>query len=304
MNPVLNSSSIPSPIPSKSNDENIQKTILLSNEDFSSIDLESTQNHVQRFVLTKRLRHWRSEHREFLAEFIGTFALVLLIDGVSAEQTLLNAKSWLTSSIGSGLAVLTGICLSGHVSGGHLNPAVTLAFWLFSGFPTHKIATYVIAQISGAFTAAAVLYSVILPAINQFDGGVRQVEGKFATAGIFATYSPHYVGTWTAIGSEILGTAMLLLIIMSSGHPNNIPFCTSQGFVVGLGVMILCLSLGYTSGFSLNPARDLGPRIFTSIAGWGVDVFTVHNYYALIPIFTPFLGAIVGGLVFSVFVDQ
>ncbi|KAI9018670.1 aquaporin-like protein [Phycomyces nitens] len=267
-------------------------------------DLENSHESGKYNAFLRRAKQWRFQHREFLAEFIGTFILVLLIDGVAAEQTLFGTKSWLTSSFGTGLAVLSGICLSGHISGGHINPAVTLAFWAFSGFPSRKVLVYITAQIAGAFTAAAVLYSVIIPAITEFDGGVRQTEGPQATAGIFATYSPLYVGTGAAIASEVVGTALLLLIIMSSGHPNNVPFVTSQGFVIGIGVMIICLSIGYTSGFSLNPARDIGPRLFTAIAGWGLDVFTVHNYYSLIPIFAPLLGAMLGALTFVIFVDQ
>ncbi|KAI9259696.1 aquaporin-like protein [Helicostylum pulchrum] len=255
--------------------------------------------------LIASLRSFRVKHREFLAEFIGTMILILLTCGISAEETLHIGphRSWLTVSFGSGLSVLVAVCIAGHVSGAHINPAVTVTFWAFSGFPTRKVPVYILAQLLGAFTGAALLYSIIEPAITQFDDGARQILGEFGTAGIFGTYPPLYVGIGSAIASEVIGTALLLLIIMVSGHPNNIPFRTAQGLMIAAGVMTICLGLGYTSGFSINPARDLGPRSFTAIAGWGMDVFTVHDYYSLVPMLAPILGGLIGGLIFTVFID-
>jgi glycerol uptake facilitator-like aquaporin len=155
----------------------------------------------------------------------------------------------------------------------------------------------------GAFTGAALLYCTIEPAITQFDHGQRQILGDLGTAGIFGTYPPLYVGIGSAVASEVIGTALLLLVIMVSGHPNNIPFKTAQGVMIAAGVMAICLSLGYTSGFSINPARDLGPRLFTAIAGWGFEVFTVHHYYALVPMLAPILGGLIGGFVYTIFID-
>lgn len=74
--------------------------------------------------------------------------------------------------------------------------------------------------------------------------------------------------------------------------------------MVAAGVMTICLTLGYTSGFSLNPARDFGPRLFTAIAGWGTTVFTVHHYYALVPMLAPVVGGVVGGALYTLFIDQ
>ncbi|KAG1274295.1 hypothetical protein G6F65_010550 [Rhizopus arrhizus] len=246
----------------------------------------------------RRARAFKTQHREFLAEFIGTVILVLLTCGFCAEQILNieESKSWLTSSFGSGLSVLIGICVSGHVSGAHLNPAVTIAFCIFSGFPIRKVPSYIIAQLLGAFAGAALLYIIIEPAIVQFDGGQRYILGEKSTAGIFGTYPPLYVGIGSAIASEIVGTAMLLLVIMVTGHPNNLPYKTAQGAMIALGITTISLCIGYTSGFSLNPARDFGPRLFTAIAGWGFDVFKFFQYYAFLPIFFPIFGVLFGAL--------
>ncbi|ORZ17277.1 aquaporin-like protein [Absidia repens] len=245
------------------------------------------------------------QYRQFFAEFLGTFVMILLINGISAQQTLDvgKDKSWLAISFGNGLAVLVAICISGHVSGAHLNPAVTLTFWAYSGFPRQKVLMYITAQISGAFSGAAVLYSMIEPAVDMFDNGDRQILGPKGTAGIFATYPPFYVGTFTAVSSEVIGTALLLLLIMVTGHPNNMPFCTMQGVMIAAGLMAISLGLGYTSGFSLNPARDLGPRLFTAVAGWGPGVFSVANYYSFIPSFAPIFGALLGGFCYKLFFD-
>ncbi|CAO3682447.1 unnamed protein product [Rhizopus stolonifer] len=255
--------------------------------------------------IVRRSQGFRARNREFLAEYIGTLVLVFLTCGFCAEQTLNieNSKSWLTSSLGSGLSVLIAICIAGHVSGGHLNPAITIAFTVFSGFPIRKAPSYIAAQFLGAFTGAALLYTIVEPAITQFDHGKRQILGELGTASIFGTYPPLYVGTGSAVVSEIMGTALLLMVVMVTGHPNNLPFRTAQGAMIALGITTISLCIGYTSGFSLNPARDFGPRLFTAVAGWGLDVFRVHHYYALVPMFSPILGALLGGFIYTVFID-
>ncbi|KAI8343048.1 aquaporin-like protein [Chlamydoabsidia padenii] len=251
-------------------------------------------------------RKYRTHYREYLAEFIGTCVLIILICGASAEQTLHvePSKSWLTSSIGSGLAVLIAICIVGHVSGAHINPAVTLTFYCFSGFPGKKVLGFLIAQFLGAFSGAAILYAVIRPAIDEFDHGDRQILGPHGTAGIFATFPAVYIERYASVLSEVIGTALLLLIIMATGHQNNLPFRNAQGCFIAIGIVSISLSLGYTSGFSLNPARDLGPRLFVAVAGWGSGVFTVRDYYFLVPLLSPILGGLIGGACYTIFIDQ
>lgn len=185
-----------------------------------------------------------------------------------------------------------------------MNPAITITLWFFRKFPGRNVPVYCAAQFLGAFTGAAVLYSIITPAIDQFDGGHREILGEHGTAGIFATYPPLYVGIASAVASEVVGTALLTLLVMTTGHPRNQPFCAIQGVVVASGITAILLAIGYTSGFSLNPARDIGPRVFTAIAGWGPGVFTAHHYYAIVPMFAPFLGAFVGGVFYTIFIDH
>ncbi|KAI9481154.1 MAG: aquaporin-like protein [Benjaminiella poitrasii] len=248
-------------------------------------------------------KQFKKNNREFLAEFIGTLILVLLTCGVAAEEVLLAGthRSWLTTSIGSGLAVLVAVCVAGHVSGAHLNPAITMTFCAFSSFPLRKAPAYITAQFLGAFSGAAVLYALIEPALSQFDGGRRQAFGTLGTANIFSTAAaPDMTTITSSVMSELIGTALLVLIVMVTGHPNNLPFKTAQGMMVAMGVMTLVMALGPTSGFSLNPARDLGPRVFTAVAGWGSDVFVG---YAIVVLVAPMIGGLLGGLVYTLFID-
>ncbi|KAG0171883.1 Aquaporin-3 [Apophysomyces sp. BC1034] len=276
--------------------------------DDKRLEISSTSTGLKKYYhrLLACLRRSRHKFREPLAEFLGTLVLILLINGIMAYQILIapNNMSWLTVSLGSGFAVLCAIALSGHVSGAHVNPVITLVFCLYGDFPGHKVPIYWLAQFFGGFCGSAILYVLVLPAIDHFDGGSRTILGKTGTAGIFATYPPPYVGLVSATVSEIVGTGMLVLLILSTGHPNNVPFSYVQGVMVAVGLVTIILAFGYTSGFSLNPARDLGPRLFTAIAGWGIDVFTINDYYVFVPLLAPFVGGIFGGAVYSIFIDS
>ncbi|ORX55142.1 aquaporin [Hesseltinella vesiculosa] len=261
----------------------------------------------------------RHKIRHYVAEFLGTFVMVLLVIGGAAEETvrlplIKGTPSWLLTSFSTGLAILFGLCIAGNISGGHLNPAVTITFWLFTGFPRKRVPFYILAQLLGAFAGAAVMYGIIFPTLNQFDGGKRAISGPTGTAGVFATYPPMTIldpstmtlsnaALMSSIASEVLGTALLLLVTMVSGNPNNQPFCFSQAIYIAIAVVVLVMSMGYTSGFAINPARDLGPRFFTAIAGWGFDVFTVYRYYFFVPLLAPLLGAMLGRLVYTVLID-
>src|SRR5246127_2360461 len=106
---------------------------------------------------------------ELLAEFLGTFVLIALGDGVVAMVVLLDKGGYTNITLGWGLAVTLGICVAGRVSGAHLNPAVTLALAVFRGFPWWKVLPYSIAQIAGAFLAAGLVFANYLPAFRQYD---------------------------------------------------------------------------------------------------------------------------------------
>jgi len=155
----------------------------------------------------------RGTMREVLAEFLGTFVLILFGAGVVAQYIVSKQVngSYLAINISWGLGVVMGCYVSAGVSGGHLNPAVTLAAAVHRGFPWRKVLPYVAGQFAGAFVAAAVVYVTYREGLAAFDGGVRQVLGPQGTAGIFATYPQPYLSTFPGgFIDQVVGTAILV----------------------------------------------------------------------------------------------
>jgi MIP family channel proteins len=193
-----------------------------------------------------------------------------------------------------------GIYASAGVSGAHLNPAVTLAFAAFRGFPWRKVPAYCLAQLAGAFTGALVTFVTYREALSAFDGGLRQVAGDKATAGIFATYpQPFLSAVPGGFVDQVVGTALLLLVIFALGDRRNAGPATLGPVLVGALVVGIGMTFGFNAGYAINPARDLGPRIFTAIAGWGGEVFRAGGGWWWVPIVAPCLGALLGGLAYD-----
>src|SRR4051795_1901708 len=147
--------------------------------------------------------------REMLAEFLGTFVLIVFGVGVVAQFVLSKgvAGSFLSINIAWGLAVTMGCYVSAGVTGAHLNPAVTLSLAAHRQFPWRKVLPYSLAQLAGAFVASAVVYVTYHEALNAFDGGVRQVLGPQGTAGIWATYPQPFLSVFpSGVIDQIVGT--------------------------------------------------------------------------------------------------
>jgi MIP family channel proteins len=245
--------------------------------------------------------------REALAEFLGTFVLIAFGAGVVAQTVLSHDKngSYLAINVAWGIAVTLGCYVAGGVSGAHLNPAVTVALVVHRGFPTRKVVPYVVAQTAGAFTAAAVVFLTYREAWDAFDGGVRQVTGPLATAGVFATYPQPFLSLAGGFVDQVVGTALLMAVIFAFGDARNQPPAPGTGPVlVGLLVMGIGMGFGFNSGYAINPARDLGPRLFTAIAGWGGDVFRAGNGWWWVPLVAPPIGAVLGGFLYDAAVGK
>ena len=182
-----------------------------------------------------------------------------------------------------------------------MNPAVTLALAAHRGFPWTKVAPYSLAQIAGAFAASAVVYVTYIEALTAFDGGVRQVLGPQATAGIWATYPQPFLSTFPGgFIDQVVGTALLVGVIFAISDARNVPPPAGLApLIVGLLVAVIGMSFGFNSGYAINPARDFGPRLFTAVAGWGGDVFRVANYWSWVPIVAPVAGAVAAGWVYD-----
>jgi MIP family channel proteins len=246
--------------------------------------------------------------REMLAEFLGTFVLIVFGVGVVAQTVLSggSAGSPLGINIAWGVAVTMGCYVAAGVTGAHLNPAVTLALAVHRRFPWRKVAPYVGAQMAGAFAASAIVFATYYEALGAFDGGVRQVAGPLGTAGIWATYPQPFLSVFPGgFVDQVVGTAMLVAVIFGITDSRNSPAPAGLApVVVGLLVILIGASLGFNSGYAINPARDFAPRVFTAVAGWGMDVFRAGNGWWWVPVMAPCVGAIAGGWLYDVCVGD
>ena len=245
--------------------------------------------------------------REVLAEFIGTYVLITFGAANVAQVVLSHEKNgaYLSINIAWGIAVMMGIFVAGGVSGAHLNPAVTFANAVCRDFAWSKVFPYCAAQVAGAFCGAATAFFLYHEAFNAFDKGVRAVSGETGTAGIFATYPAPYLSTFGGFADQFIGTMMLMLVISAIGDARNNATLGNLGpIAVGLLVIVIGASMGMNAGYAINPARDLGPRLFTFVAGWGAEVFRAGNYYFWVPIVGPLLGGIAGTFIYDLFVGK
>ncbi|KPA74023.1 putative mitochondrial Aquaporin 9 [Leptomonas pyrrhocoris] len=252
-----------------------------------------------------RYRWWL---REYFSEFFGTFFLISFGDGVcatmlfhagdtAASQT--NA-SWLGITFGWGIGLTIALYVSMGVSGGHLNPAVTLANCVFGAFPWRKAPGFILAQILGGMVGGANVYALFKP---FFDKGEQNLlPGETMTTkygGIFCTYPG--VPNGYAVWSELFNTMALMMGILGINDDRMTPAINFKPCAVGALVFCIGLTTGVNSGYAINPARDLGPRMITGML-WGSDPFTVHHHYFWIPMFCPVFGAIIGAFFYVLFI--
>src|SRR6185295_14309809 len=223
----------------------------------------------------------------YLAEFLGTLLLIILGDGVVAGVILKGTKSensgWLVIVLGWGLAVTLAIYAAGNFSGAHLNPAVTVALALKGDFPWSNVAGYVSAQLAGAFVGAILVWLQYLPHWGRTgDAGIKLA--------VFCT-APAVRNVFANLLSEVIATMVLVLGLLCLGANRF-----AEGLnplVVGALIVSIGLSLGGTTGFAINPARDLGPRIahaILPIPGKGPSDWS----YAWIPVAGPLIGGATG----------
>lgn len=229
--------------------------------------------------------------QQVIGEFIGTFVLILLGDGVVAADVLKKTKSentgWVLITFGWGLAVTMGVFVSGYLSLAHLNPAVTIGLALTGDIPWANVVPYIIAQMAGAILGAVTVWLHYKP---HFDA----TDDPAAKLGVFAT-GPAIRDTGSNLIGEIIGTIVLVFGILAFGR--NTFTDGLNPIVVGLLIISIGMSLGGTTGYAINPARDLGPRIahqFLPIrdkgdSDWG---------YAWIPVVGPIIGGIIAALLF------
>jgi glycerol uptake facilitator protein len=233
----------------------------------------------------------------YIGEFIGTMILIILGDGVVAGVLLRNSKAensgWIVITFGWGMAVAVAVYCVGQFSGAHINPAVTIGFAATGQFPLAQVIPYIIAQFLGAFVGAVIVWLAYLPHWPE-------TEDEGLKLGVFCT-APAIYNTPANVVTEIIGTFVLVFGV--SGIVANAGAVTGQAatvigsginpLLVGLLVLGIGLSLGGPTGYAINPARDMGPRIAHAvlpIAGKGGNDWG----YSWIPVVAPVIGGILG----------
>jgi glycerol uptake facilitator protein len=231
----------------------------------------------------------------YLAEFMGTAFLVLMGDGVVASLLLKESKSynagWLTIAVAWGLAVMLAIYAVGSYSGAHLNPAVSVGLAVAGSFSWSEVPMYVLSQVSGAFLGAALVWLHFKPHWDKTPDAATKLA-------VFCT-APAIRSTVFNLISEIIGTAVLMLGLLFIGANRF-----AEGLnpvIVGLLIVSIGLSLGGTTGFAINPARDFGPRLahailpipFKGNSDWG---------YSWIPVVGPLIGGALGAWIYQLLV--
>lgn len=230
----------------------------------------------------------------YLAEVVGTMILILLGDGVVANvvlgKTKGNGSGWIVITTGWGLAVAFAVYVTGWVSGAHINPAVTISLAVIGSFPWALVPGYIVAQFIGAFLGAVLVY---LSYKQHFD----ETEDAALKLATFST-GPAVRNTGWNLVTEIIGTAMLLFGILGIGHTFGLNAGTGamNPFVTGFLIFAIGLSLGGPTGYAINPARDLGPRIAHAVLPIKGKGDNDWGYGLVAPIIGPIVGGILGSL--------
>ncbi|KAF8855238.1 aquaporin-like protein, partial [Acephala macrosclerotiorum] len=258
-------------------------------EDFGDIDLEAgdkvgdwpvEQEEAEQYMREEEDMHnsWasiRARFREPLAEFLATMIAVLigLSTNLSAQTSNATKGTYISENWAWGLGVTIGIYVAGGISGGHLNPAISLTLALYRGFPLRKAGMYISAQLLGALIAGLLAYGIYKGAILAFDsagGTTRADDGSANPVGLYAggtgasfyTQPASFAGAGVAFANELLATAILSCPILALGDDSNAPpGAGMHAFIVGLLVTALTMAFGFNTGACLNPARDFGPRL-------------------------------------------
>lgn len=242
----------------------------------------------------------------YIAEAVGTMILILMGDGVVANVLLARSKGqnsgWIVIALGWGVAVTIAVYSVGRISGAHLNPAITIALAAIGAFPWERVAGYVAAQMSGAFLGAVLVWLAYLP-------HWRLTEDARPKLAVFCN-APAVRSPGANIMTEVIGTAMLMFGVLAIGANaegwaqagdvdlSQVFSRALQPLLVGVLVLGIGLSLGGPTGYAINPARDLAPRIahaILPIAGKGSSDWS----YSWIPVAAPIAGAILGAALYS-----
>lgn len=259
-----------------------------------------------------------------IAELIGTFILVLFGCGAVHAAVGFGAQQGLWQvAIVWGVAIMLAVYAIGAISGAHINPAVTIAFAVWRKFPRSQVLPYIGSQVAGAFLAAAALFAMFSPQLAELErvkGVTRGAPGSEITAMCYGEYYPnpgalgagkepysseeharmrsrlpHHI----AFFAEVLGTMLLALVIFAFTDPRNqsAPPVGMAPIFIGLAVAVLISVIAPLTQACFNPARDFGPRLFASLAGWGSIALPGPDGWSWLTVYiiAPITGAVLGG---------
>ncbi len=254
----------------------------------------------------------------FFGELAGTFLLVFFGIGSVHVAVLTGGISGLGQVAAVwGLAVAMGIYATAHLSGAHLNPAISVALCVYRGFPWTRLPAYVIAQSAGAFAAAAVLYGLFCGTIARFEQThqiARGQPGSQRSAMVYGEYFPNpelfgtdegafaQVSHLQAMAAEAVGTALLALVVFAATAPRagEPPRVSRIALSIGLGLSAIIMIIAPITQAGLNPARDFGPRLFAWLAGWGsVALPGPRGGFFTVYLLAPVVGALAGAGLFQ-----
>lgn len=231
-------------------------------------------------------------------EFVGTLVLILLGDGVCCATSLNKSKAqgagWAVVTLGWGLAVMCGVFIAGPYSGAHLNPAVTLGFALAGQFDWAAVLPYIAAQMLGGFAGAVLVYAFYK---DHFDA----TEDPATKLGVFCT-APAIMNKGRNFFCEAVASWLLVFVILALGNKENLPeigMGELGAFPVTMLIVAIGMSLGATTGYAINPARDLAPRIAHAvlpIKGKGSNQWG----YSWVPVAGPICGGLIAALTYII----
>lgn len=251
---------------------------------------------------------------ELSAEFLGTMILILFGCGVVAQVVAGGALTEPPGGLGNhdsiawawGLGVTLGIYVAGRLSGAHLNPAVTLSLAAFKDFPWKKVAPYTVAQFAGAFIGALLVRWNYTEALAKADPG-HTIKTQFVFSTLPANGNPALpVHEWGALRDQVIGTAILMLLIFAvTDLLNTPPGAHLSPFIVGLIIVAIGMAFGTNAGYAINPARDLGPRLASFLTGYGGAWRDQYgNLYFWVPIVGPLVGGPVGAFLYQTLIGR
>ncbi|KAH9462342.1 hypothetical protein Pst134EB_006244 [Puccinia striiformis f. sp. tritici] len=249
-----------------------------------------SRDHAEDPTYSSRYRELKTMIREPAAEALASF-LLAVFSGGAATQVYLTANSavspspkgsYATQCVGTSIGVMIGVYVAGGISGGHLNPTVTLALAIFRDFPWQKVIPYCCAQVFGGLMGSLTIQLIYAGGLDVYEGGegIRTLNGPSSTGGFFLSFPAPYMSNFASFFQQFLDSTIILLFIMAIGDRTNSPPPDGISPIVFMCVILgVAFALGSQTSYALNPALDLASRIVVSLMGYGNSHWSFRDQY-------------------------